>query len=108
MVWERVSGDKDGDVVAFNPSVAKPWLPPGTAPKDGSHILGYGRIRWSSFDFREDAKPVRAVVFWSQDEVDGDDPDLSRSGWRLVNANPYADHMDLEAWQKLPDPPAGP
>ena len=70
------------------------WQPISTAPKDGTQILAYGPYVWEDYWKSGFDRTGWAVIYWEND------------GWRLANANPYADYMDPTHWIPLPEPPA--
>ena len=74
------------------------WRPIESAPKDGTHLLLYGRIEWE--DYGDEGDPPEIVVgYYDVDEWD------FKEGWVLVNANPYTDFCHPTHWMPRPAPP---
>lgn len=72
------------------------WQPLDTAPKDGTEVLGYGRLLGTyGYTADEDCHDI----MWSWDGVN----------WRSAKcARPHSSGFRPLGWQPLPSPPAAP
>ena len=79
----------------MKPKSIAPWGPIGTAPKDGTEILGVN------------AAGERAVVFWHNWSFSG--LPVEYDGWELCVAGDYAESADHDPvyWTEIPEIPEG-
>lgn len=74
------------------------WRDIATAPKDGTEILGYGRV---AGEISGEGWEVRTVILW---EFDGES-DFTGYNWRVAQTDGYALWMKATHWMPLPSPP---
>lgn len=75
------------------------WQPIETAPRDGTHILGYGL--WAGEINGPDDTPTHAVIYHWHGGGDYEGFD-----WSVHGTDAYAAWMKPTHWMPLPDPPS--
>lgn len=79
------------------------WQPMSTAPRDGTEVLGYGRVGWDEGGGLGTSLPERrrVVMRWN-----GDDGSTEGDYWMLASSTPYNEVVGPVAWAPLLPEPA--